>query len=308
MLMACHAGQRTDTSPALSAVAPARSRIESFDTSIPQLGGRPRTIRVYLPAGYDAGVTRFPVLYLQDGQQLFVPGPFGDWLVDETLDALHDSGRFPGVIVVGIDNSSHRWDEYSPWVNRHMHDWMPKDWAGPVQGGEGDAYLDFLTTTLKPEIDRRYRTIADREHTGIGGSSMGGLISLYAGLQRPEVFGKVMAMSSAVWFAEEGGPWMSRNHLLEYVAAHPLPRNVRFYVDVGTAERSRDTDPDVTDSADRKVTYPRAYVEGNDAVVRALRSGGVPASNLEYVVAPGAVHNESAWARRFANAVQWLYR
>lgn len=288
-------------------VAPAHSRIEEFRTTIPELSDRARTIRVYLPAGYDAGDTRYPVLYLQDGQQLFVPGPFGDWLVDETLDTLHATGRFPGVIVVGIDNSAQRWDEYSPWVNRHMHDWMPKDWAGPVQGGEGAAYLDFLTNTLKPAIDHRYRTLADREHTGIGGSSMGGLISLYAGIRRPDVFGKVMAMSTAVWFAEEGGLWLSRNHLLELAASTPARRDVRFYLDVGTAERSRDTDPDVTDAAGRKVSYPRAYMDGNDAVVRAFRAAGVPDSNLRYVIAPGAVHNESAWARRFASAVQWLY-
>lgn len=303
MLMACYAGPRSGAGAAVER----HSRVEEFATTIPELDGRARTVRVYLPPGYDGSDERFPVLYLQDAQQLFAPGPFGDWLVDETLDSLHAREGFRGVIVAGIDNSAQRWEEYSPWVNRHMHDWMPADWSGPVQGGEGDAYLAFVANTLKPVIDARYRTLADRGHTGIGGSSMGALIAVYAGLRRPDVFGKVMAMSTAVWFAEEGGPWLSRNHLVELVQREPVPTNVRFYVDVGTAERSRDTDPDVTDAGGRKVTYPGAYKDGSDALVRALRAGGVPDSNIRYLIAPGAVHNESAWARRFGHAVQWLY-
>jgi predicted alpha/beta superfamily hydrolase len=304
MLMACYAGPRSGAAAAVEQ----RSRIEEFTTTIPQLDGRARTVRVYLPAGYDGSDERYPVLYLQDAQQLFTPGPFGDWLVDETLDSLHAREGFRGMIVVGIDNSAHRWEEYSPWVNRHMHDWMPTDWSGPVQGGEGDAYLAFVANTLKPATDARYRTLSDREHTGIGGSSMGAVIAMYAGLRRPDLFGKVMAMSTAVWFAEEGGPWLSRNHLVELVRTGPVPTNVRFYVDVGTAERSRDTDPDVSDAEGGKVSYPRAYREGSDALVRALRAGGVPDSNIRYLVVPGAVHNESAWSRRFGRAVQWLYQ
>jgi hypothetical protein len=88
----------------------------------------------------------------------------------------------------------------------------------------------------------------------------------------------------------------------------PLPRDVRFYVDVGTNERSRDADPDVVDDAGRPVTYPRAYVDGSRAVVAALRAGGVPAPNVDFVVDEGAVHHESAWSRRFAGAVTWLYQ
>jgi predicted alpha/beta superfamily hydrolase len=291
-----------------AAVSSADSRIDSFSVSIPQLGNRPRVIRVYLPAGYDDRGASFPVLYLQDGQQLFAPGPFGDWLIDETMDKLHGTNHAGDMIVVGIDNSEHRWDEYSPWVNHRMHDWIPTSWAKTVQGGEGAAYLDFVVNTLKPEIDRRYRTLADRAHTGIGGSSMGALIALYAGLSRPDVFSRVMAMSTAVWFAEDGGAWLSNNQLLGYEKGRTLPHDVRFYIDVGTRERSRDTDPDVVDAAGHPVTYSRAYLEGTEAVVGALRAGGVPSSNLLYVVEPDAAHHEIAWAGRFAHAVEWLYQ
>ena len=275
---------------------------------MPELGDRRRTIRVYLPRGYAEGGRAFPVLYLQDAQQLFTPGPFGDWKIDETLDALHAAGSFAGLIVVGVDNGEHRWDEYGPWVNRRMHDWVDSSWASASEGGEGAKYLRFLTNTLKPTIDRRYRTLADREHTGIGGSSMGGLIALYGGLARPDVFSKVMAMSTAVWFGEDGGAWLSSNRMLSEVRGRrPAPRDVRFYLDVGTEERSRASDPDVVDGGGQRLSYQRAYVEGSRAVAAALAEAGVPPENLKLVVEPGAEHNEAAWARRFAGAVQWLY-
>jgi pimeloyl-ACP methyl ester carboxylesterase len=174
--------------------------------------------------------------------------------------------------------------------------------------------VSFLANTLKPEIDRRYHTLPDRAHTGVGGSSMGGLLALYAGLARPDVFSKVMAMSTAVWFAEDDdGPWLSRNRLVAYARERAAVlrregRSVRFYVDVGTNERSRDVEPTVADAQGRAVTYPRAYVEGSEAVADALRAGGVPASELKLVVDSGAVHHESAWSKRFAGAVVWLFQ
>lgn len=297
------------TVPAGSAsVATSPSRVDTFVVAMGALGGRERVIRVYLPPGYDAGTRRYPVLYLQDAQNLFRPGMYGDWQVDETLDRMVESGRSAGMIVVGIDNGPRRWNEYGPWMNRRMFDWVDSTWSRAVEGGEGDAYLDFLTAQLKPEIDGRYRTLADREHTAIGGSSMGGLISLWAGLTRPRVFSKVMAMSTAVWFAEDGGPFLSANRLLGWMRMHPLPRDVRFYLDVGTEERSRGTDPSMSDSSGRPVSYPRAYVQGSRAAADALKAGGVPAGNVRYVEDAGAVHNEAAWARRFDGAVTWLFR
>jgi metallo-beta-lactamase class B len=284
------------------------SRVDTLSVAMPELGGRMRKIRVYLPAGYAEGRTAYPVLYLQDAQQLFSPGPFGDWLADEHLDSLIGHGRLGGLIVVGVDNSERRWDEYGPWVNTHMHAWVPSSWSQPVQGGEGDAYVRFLTATLKPMIDARYRTLPDRDHTGIGGSSMGALIALHAGITRPDVFSKVMAMSTAVWFAENGGPWLSDNRLLREVQEKPAPTNVHFYLDVGTKERSRDTDPDVLDGRGRPVSYPRAYLEGSEAVAAALRVAGVPADRFRFRVDEGGIHNESAWSARFEDAITWLYQ
>ena len=307
-LGACSHGPTPRDIPAPSSV----SRIDSFQLSMPELGDRDRTVRVYLPPGYANGAQAFPVLYLQDGQQLFARGWFGDWRVDETIDSLVADGRSSGIIVVGIDNGAQRWSEYGPWVNRQMRDWIDSSWAKPVEGGDGSAYVGFLANTLKPRIDRQYRTLADRAHTGIGGSSMGGLIAIHAGVTRPDVFSRVMAMSSAVWFAEGGGKWLSNNRLLAEIdaraAAGSLPRDVRFYLDAGTAERSRDTDPDVVDARGARLTYPRAYLEGTQAVAAALAAGGVPAANVRLVIGEGAAHNETAWASRLPGALQWLYQ
>lgn len=293
---------------AASAMSPAESRVDTFRVEMPELGNRPRTVRVYLPKHYDTVSRSYPVLYLQDAQQLFSPGPFGDWLIDETLDRLTDEDPSSGLIVVGVDNSEHRWDEYGPWKNSHMHDWVDASWSAPAQGGEGAAYVEFLTRTLKPKIDSMYRTLPARENTAVGGSSMGGLIALYAGVTRPDIFSKVMAMSTAVWFGEGGGPWLSNNQLLRFLAERRPPGNVRFYLDVGTSERSRDHDPDVLDAEGHPVSYPRAYVEGSEAVADVLQRGGVSSDDLRHVIDQGGIHNESAWSRRFEGAVRWLFR
>ena len=301
--------ERTPGAPAAAVAAKAMAgRVDTFRLAMPELGGRERTIRVYLPPGYDDRGPRRPVLYLQDAQNLFTAGAYGDWRVDETLDSLAAGNESRSLIVVGVDNSQHRWEEYGPWANDRMHAWVASSWAKARQGGEGADYVRWLAGTLKPEIDRRYRTLPGSEQTGIGGSSMGGLIALYAGLLRPDVFSKVMAMSTAVWFAEGTGPWLADNRLLGAIRSAPAPRSVRFYLDVGTNERSRDTDPDVVDASGKPVTYARAYLEGSRAAADALRAAGVPDSNLRFVAEDGAIHHETAWARRLPGALRWLYR
>ena len=162
--------------------------IEEF--TMPQLG-RERRIWVYLPPEYEASTQSYPVLYMHDGQNLFDKSASydGEWEVDETLNQLFAGGETEGIIIVGIDCEPEcRRDEYSPWERTLIE-----------QGGEGDDYLDFLVNNLKPYIDKNYRTLPDREHTGIGGSSMGGFISLYGGLKYQEVFSKIAAFSPAIF-------------------------------------------------------------------------------------------------------------
>jgi predicted alpha/beta superfamily hydrolase len=224
-----------------------------------------RDVYVYLPPGHGDG-ERFPVLYMQDGQNLFdVATSFaGEWCVDESMEALAAEGL--RAIVVGIANGDRRLDEYSPF----------EDDRG---GGQGDDYLQFLTATVKPLVDAAFATRPERRATGIGGSSMGGLIALYGVLARPDVFGCAAVMSPALWFADRA--------VLRYTLLRPRA-DVRLYVDIGTAE------------GDEAV--------GNARLLRRLlrRKGYREGDDVLYVEEAGAGHEEAAWARRWPLAARFL--
>ena len=172
----------------------AMSNVQVFaeEFEIPQLN-RKRRIWVYLPPDYEKTNEHYPVLFMHDGQNLFdnVTSFSGEWNVDETLDRIYNDLGFK-LIVVGIDNGGkYRLNEYSPWDN-------PK-----YDKGAGKDYADFIVNTLKPEIDKSFRTLSDRRNTAVMGSSMGGLISHYMGLQYPDVFSKVGVFSPAFWYAPQ---------------------------------------------------------------------------------------------------------
>lgn len=280
------------------------SRLDEFPIHAPQLRDSERIIQVYLPPDYFESDEHYPVIYLQDGYYLFNPEWIRDCHYDETLDKLFYLGQMEGVIAVDIFASgTNRWDEYSPWVNNTMHLWN-EEWS--KGGGEGDAYLDFVVDTLKPYIDSHYRTLPERENTGIGGFSMGGLISLYAGLSRPETFSKVMAVSPAVWFTEVSKPWLSDNQLLNYIKNNEVPQNVAFYLDIGTNEWADNLRP-VKDQAGNKITFSFAWLNGAEAVFTALKDAEVPASNLLLVIEEDGIHDTPSWERRFGDAILWLF-
>jgi predicted alpha/beta superfamily hydrolase len=233
----------------------------------PELDNR-RDIHVYLPPSYASSGRHYPVIYMHDGQNLFdhAMSFAGEWGVDETLEAVAHEGV--EAIVVGVPNmGASRTAEYSPWPDHRLG------------GGRGDAYVRFLTDTLKPIVDGQFRTRRDHEHTGIAGSSMGGLISLYAFLRRPDVFGFAGVMSPSLWFA--GGA------IFGYVRDLPGWTG-RLYLDTGTAEG-------------------RHQVRQTREMVRLLRRRAAhPRLQLRYVEDKGAGHNEAAWAGRFERAVRWL--
>lgn len=233
----------------------------------PQLG-HARDVLVYLPPGYDEGDQRYPVIYMHDGQNLFdQTSSFGDeWQVDETMELLSEDDL--EAIVVGIPNlGERRLDEYSPYVDAEHG------------GGWGDQYLSFIADTVKPHIDQGFRTQPQREHTGILGSSMGGLISLYAFMRHPETFGFVGVMSPALWFAERA--------IFETVEAEPLVPG-RIYLDIGLDEEP---------SAIKDTRHMRDLL---------VRKGYVLDQTLRYVEEPGAPHNEAAWAARLHDALTFL--
>ncbi|MBC7886245.1 MAG: alpha/beta hydrolase [Ferruginibacter sp.] len=165
--------------------------VQIIDTAflMPQLG-RTRRVWLYLPPGYAKSRQRYPVMYMQDGQNIFddYTSGFGEWGVDECIDSMVKKGK-PACIVVGIDNGPKRLNEYNPYEFKEFGK------------GEGDQYLAFLVEVLKPFIDKHYRTLTDTENTIIAGSSMGALIAYYAMLKYPDVFGKGGIFSPAFWTA-----------------------------------------------------------------------------------------------------------
>ncbi len=243
-------------------------------TWAPFLNGR--RVWVYLPPGYDAGTQRYPVLYMHDGQNLFDARTSfaGEWRVDETCEQLIGSGQVAPLIVVGIDNSAARIAEYTPW---------PDPSYG---GGQADAYLDAIVNVLVPEIDRRYRTLAGPSHRFMAGSSLGGLVSAYAGWTRADVFGRVAAFSPSYW-------WDGR-HFAGWLAARPRGVLQRFYQDMGTAEGGSPA------ASAQYVTDLRTVRD------LAIAQGWLPGADLQSIEGAGQAHNEAAWAARFPGALLFL--
>ncbi|MBC7893875.1 MAG: alpha/beta hydrolase [Cytophagaceae bacterium] len=237
------------------------------DFHSPQLRNR-RDILVYLPSSYAKSDKALPVIYMHDGQNLFDPTTSfaGEWGVDAAMARAPRKGR--RAIVVGIPNMGiDRMKEYSPFLDaRHG-------------GGGGDAYVDFLLNTLKPMIDVRYRTKPDRASTGILGSSLGALISLYAFFRQPASFGFVGAMSPALWFAE--------GEIFPYVEA---AANVggRVYLDVGGREGAGTL---ANARAMRDLLEGKGYRRGRDLMWEEDRLGQ---------------HNEAAWGKRLRKALPFL--
>ncbi len=245
--------------------------------------GNSRTIIVYLPPDYtdeDENV-RHPVLYMHDGQNLFDAGSsfIGvEWNVDETVNRMAEAGQVQPVIVVGIYNTSDRVFEYTPATDRARG------------GGGANLYADFLVNELKPFIDDNYRTLPDRANTGVMGSSLGGLVSLYLAWEYPNVFSKVGAMSTSYGWANE--------HILRFVEGKSRPRGLTVWIDMGTAEDSTDRDGDeVPDILSQHRRFRDILMEKGFDLGRTLR----------FVEDEGAVHNERAWASRFPQALEFLY-
>ena len=239
---------------------------ESF--YMPQLN-KNRRIWVYLPPDYQVSNKSYPVLYIHDGQNVFDAATSfsGEWEVDESLNSLFEDGD-EGIIVVAIDNGgASRFDEYSPWVHPQYG------------GGQGDEYMAFLVETLKPHIDANYRTRPEREHTGLMGSSMGGLISLYGAIQYQEVFSKAGVFSPAFWVAPEA---------YTHVTSTGKQEDMRIYLLAGEQE-SESMVPDM------------------QQMYNTLLEAGFDESELFFNTHADGQHSEWYWAREFPGAYIWLY-
>jgi len=265
----------TDNPSALTEATNLKSRLRKHEQFASRLLDEKHDLVVYLPPIYDAQPDRrYPVLYMQDGQNLFDPetsfitGNY--WRMGETADELILSGQIEPLIIVGIYNTGeHRINEYTPLEDKR------------IGGGQADAYGQMLVEELKPFIDHTYRTLPGAQNCGMGGSSLGGLVSLYLGLRYTWIFGKLAVMSPSVW-------WHSRA-ILRTVAQIARKPDLRIWLDVGTRE-SRRALPDVR------------------ALKRELvRKGWKRGKDFAYMEAPDGEHNELAWAARVAPMLKFLF-
>ena len=237
--------------------------------------GHQRDVIVYLPPQYDRQESqRYPVLYLNDGQNLFDSATafIGvEWGVDETAERLIRAGEIQSIIIVGIYNTGeHRIEEYTPTVDSKLK-----------RGGKADQYGRFIIEELKPFIDRRYRTAPGPEETGLGGSSLGGLVSLYLGLKFPQIFGRLMVMSPSVWW--------DRGMIFRFVQFLQAKPDTRIWLDIGTEEG--------------KLTAAHVRQLKDFLVVKGWRFE----VDLKYLEDEGGMHTETDWGRRVEPALKFLF-
>jgi predicted alpha/beta superfamily hydrolase len=236
----------------------------------------PREVIVYLPPGYDTAA-RYPVFYLQDGQNLFDPATaFGgqDWRADITADQLILSGAIEPILMVGVYNTGvRRLSEYTPTRDKTLR-----------KGGKGARYAQMLARELKPFIEHEYRAKKSPADNAVGGSSLGGLVTLQTGLLYPRVFGKLAVISPSVW-------WDQRS-ILAAVRVYKQPVRSRIWLDVGTEE---------SDASHLVVSDARLL---RDALIE---KGWREGEDLKYTEFAGAGHSEYAWGGRFGEVLRYFF-
>ena len=230
---------------------------------------RYRKIRIYLPKEYSLSEKKYPVLYMHDGQNLFDDRTsyMGEWGVDEALDSLHIATGLE-LIVIGIDNGQEkRMTEYGPWDHTKF---------GRAEGPE---YVKFIVEELKPMIDKQYRTMPSQKSTAIMGSSMGGLISHYAMIKYPQVFGKIGIFSPSYWYADE----------IWYETKSRVPNNhQKIHLLVGKKEGIQ-------------------TVKNVEKMAQIFAETSVSSENMLTVIDETGEHNEKFWRKHFPNAVKFLF-
>ena len=226
-------------------------------------------IWLYLPPNYETSTDRFPVIYMHDGQNLFDKKTSftGEWEIDETLNKLFkETGK--GFIVVGIENGGEkRIEKYTPYQHEKYG------------GGKGGFYVDFLANELKPYIDSNYRTKINANNTAIIGSSLGGLISFYGGLKHPNIFGKIGALSSSLWFSDK---------INDFTKQNGNQKNTKIYFLVGAKEGD-------------------TMVPDTENMAKLLINVGFPENNLKTKIVTEGKHNEAFWRTEFLEVITFLY-
>ncbi|WP_228459028.1 alpha/beta hydrolase-fold protein [Chryseobacterium bernardetii] len=237
---------------------------------IPQLD-RYRKIWAVLPYDYHTSDKTYPVLYLQDAQNLFNEGSgFGNWEIDKKLSILAEYGRGDLIIIAIEHGSEDRIKEYI-FDNDHV-----------ANGSEGKKYIRFITDTLKPYVDENYRTKKDRDNTGIGGSSLGALISIYSGFLYPEVYSKLLIFSPSLWVEPNNNfPMMSFR----------VPFKTKIYLYGGGQEGSK--------------MVKRIHIF--EEYLKKWEKKNLFDFEFRTSINPEGTHSEFYWSQEFPRAIEWLF-
>lgn len=294
VLLVAGSAKALQTNPIAQTANPRPSSVVGelrFHQLTSEVFGNTRTIRVLLPSDYDYRSNknrRYPVLYLNDGQNLFdattsVFNPL-EWQVDEVSARLIKEKKIAPLIIVGIDNSGRRlrFNEYFPYEDKYLRP--------PLPSPEGRKYPEFLVKEVMPLINTMYRTKTDADSTGIGGSSAGAVAALYAVLAKPGHFGRLLMESPSLYISEG-------QLIKDSEQAQKWPS--RVYIGVGTNEGGR--------SDCKPGDWSNEAVQDVLKLEKALKAAGLGKERLKVVVDECAVHNEAAWAKRFPDALEFLF-
>ncbi|WP_375769351.1 alpha/beta hydrolase-fold protein [Archangium gephyra] len=242
-----------------------------------------RDIIIWLPPGYDENdsTRRFPVLYMHDGQNLMdvVTAFAGEWKVDETAQELVESHKVEPLIIVGIYNTADRGPEYTQVPD----DRYPE--VNGANGGRADAYGQFIVNELKPMIDGKYHTRPEAKYTGLAGSSLGGLVTMYLGMKHPDTFSRLAVISPSVFWGH--------HDIVAKVNALPAKLPLSIWLDIGTDEGSSSLETVADTRQLRDALVNKGWVLGG--------------SQLKYTEVEGGKHNEAAWAARFGSVLEYLF-
>jgi alpha-glucosidase len=257
----------------VTAQSTASKQVTTFIIEAPQLNTQ-KKIWVYLPKDYQNSKKSYSVIYMHDAQNLFdaVTSYVGEWEIDEYLDSIDANES----LIIGIEHGNEkRIDEFTPYVNEKYG------------GGKGNEYLSFIINTLKPYIDLNFKTQTNNLNTTIWGSSLGGLISLFAIIKYPKTFSKAGIFSPAFW--------INNNELFEFVKKSEIDPNAKFFFLIGSQEG------ETLKSASNMVS-------DQHEMVQLLLDKGIIDKNIIDKVIPDGHHNQILWSTNFAEAYQWLIK
>lgn len=251
--------------------------------------GDARRVQVLLPKGYEDSKNDYPVIYMLDGQNLFYDDEAfvgHSWRVSETLNSYPD---LPPMIVVGIDNSHDRINEYSPWVIEKTL--YTSEYEGI--GGGGKAHAKYIIENVKPFIDKNYRTKSDRQHTAMAGSSLGGSMTSYIGLEYKDAVGGLGVFSLANQLFKNGF-----EHIIE---AKEIDPNQKIYIQVGTDEAESPEH-----SKEEQIAAKQDYVDCTLDYYQKLLQKGIKVENVDLHIYVGETHNEKYWAEHLSDCLRFL--